>query len=123
MADEITVGANISVFKSSSMSAAVARALAEQQFTMTGTHYIEGVLGVTTSAIAVPLGSVATPGWFWAYNADPTNTIHFRNDSGGADTAMLKPGEFCLFRWDDGATPYAIADSATCLMEYVLFEN
>ena len=122
MANEITVSGSISAFKTGSMSTSVGRALIARQFTMTGTTFIEGLMSVLTSVSAVPLGGVTAPHWSWFYNTDATNYINLRNGSAGALVVKLKPGEFALFPWEDSAVPYAIANVATCLMEYLIFQ-
>lgn len=79
---------------------------------------------VGTSEEAIPLGECSAPGWALFINRDATNYIELRVSSGGAKFAKLLAGEFCLLRLGSGATvPYAIADTAACQMEYLLFNT
>lgn len=102
------------------MSSVIGRAVTNLLFTMTGNPYIEGVLSVLTSATVIPLGSVVAPHWSFFNNLDVTNFVKVRNGASGADLVKLKPGECAFFPLLDTAVPYAIADTATCLMEYLI---
>ncbi len=121
MANEISVTASLSVYKSSVMSAAVGRSITDALFTMTGSAWIESILDVLTSATVIPLGGVATPHWAYFKNLDASNFIKIRNGASGADLLKLKAGECAFCPLLDSAVPYAIADTATCKMEYVIF--
>ena len=59
-------------------------------------------------------------GYFIGRNVDSTNFIEIRPNTGVADLVRLEPGDWCLFRITDDATPYAIADTAACVLEYVV---
>jgi len=102
------------------MASAIGRSIASSLVTMSGSHYIEATLSVATSATALTLGTVTSPGYFFCKNTDSTNFVRFRNGSGGANVAKLLAGEYCLFRWDSAATPYAIADTVAVIVEYLL---
>lgn len=89
---------------------------------MTGLPYIgPSYLSVATTATLVPLGSVVAPHWAWFKNLDSTNFIKLRNGSTGADLIKLLPGEECPVPLYDGATLYAIAGTAACVLEYMVF--
>lgn len=120
MANEITFTGSLSATKAAAFSSAVGRSFTNLLFNMSGTAYIEGTLSVLTSATVIPLGGMTTPGWCVLYNLDATNFIRIMNGSGGAKVVKIKPGEPAIFPWDDTATPYAQADTATCLMEYLI---
>jgi len=87
-----------------------------------GTNYVEGTLSVTTSAIAIPLGSIGTVGFMMIINLDPTNYVTVINGSGGTALVKLEPGEFALFRCASAA-PYIQANTATCEVSYLAVEN
>lgn len=120
MANEITLTASLTIFKPSQMSTAFSRAVTNFQANMAGNFVEYGVLAVTTAAIAIPLGSVASPAWCFLMNQDPTNFIRIMNGSAGAKVIKLKPGVPAFFCWDDTAVPYAQADTATANMEYLI---
>jgi hypothetical protein len=122
VANEITFTGSLSVYKSTVMSSAISRAVAALQFNMTGSYVTEGVMSVATSATAIPLGGVTSPAWGFFMNKDQTNFIRLMNGSGGAKVVKMMAGEPAIFRWDDTATPYAIADTSACLMEYLIVQ-
>ncbi len=71
--------------------------------------------------VAIGLGSVAAPGWAMFINRDPSNFIELRVATSGAKFAKLKPGEFCLLRLGSGAqVPFALADTADAVLEYLI---
>lgn len=121
MANEITVQGGITCFKSSIMTSALYRTFPALQFTMTANYYVEGTILVGTSATLIPLGAVTTPHWAYFKNLDATNFLRLMNGSAGAKLPKLKPGEPALFPLDDTAVPYAQADTAACLLEYLIF--
>lgn len=121
MANEISFSGALSGFKSTAMAERVGRSVVDFLATMSGTAFASSTVTVATSATAIPLGSIVTPGWFWAKNLDATNFVRLMNGSGGAAVAKLLPGEPCVFRWDSLAAPYALADTAACLLDYLLF--
>lgn len=120
MAQEITFGYSLTVYKPSVMAQALNRAVAEQRITMTGTTLVYGTMSVATSATAVPMGQVTAPGWCWFHNLDPTNYLTIRNGSGGADLLQLLAGESFWCRLISTAAPYAVANTAACGLEYIL---
>lgn len=120
MANEITVALSLSALKSSVMSATVGRALASGSFTMTGNPWSEGTISVATSATVIPLGTVTQPHWAWFKNLDATNFLKIRNGISGADFARLLPGEPAIVPLEITSVPYAIADTAACLLEYLI---
>lgn len=121
MANEICLDAKLSVYKSSVMSSAVGRGGTPRSYTMTGTFWIEGMLSVATSATLIPMGQVVAPHWTWFKNLDSTNFIKIRNGSSGADVIKLKALEEAPVPLLDSGTFYAIADTAACLLEYMVF--
>ena len=79
-------------------------------------------IGITEEAL--PLGEVAAPGWCLIINRDETNFVNLRVATAGAIFAKLKPGECALLRLGSGAAaPYAIADTAACQVEGLIFDT
>lgn len=84
-------------------------------------QYIRQKQSIGTSEEAIVLGEITTPGWAMFINRDSTNFIELRVATGGAKFAKLKAGEFALLRLGSGAqVPYAIADTAACVLEYLI---
>jgi hypothetical protein len=120
MANEINLTLSMSVLKSSVMNTPLGLTFQSLIYSMTGNYVTGGTVTVTTAAMALPLGSVANPGYMIARNMDATNFLRFMNGSGGAKVAKLKAGEACIFPWDETATPYVQADTAAIVLAYVL---
>lgn len=121
MADELTVDLKLS-YRGATMSSAVTRQVVQALLSASGGHYQSGILTVTTSAIAIPLGSVTTAGYGYFKNLDDTNFIKIRAGSGGTDVVKIKPLESAVFRLASNS-PYAIADTASCNLEYMIVED
>jgi hypothetical protein len=79
----------------------------------------------TTSAIAIPLGSVISAGgWLFVKNNDPTNYVQVKTSTGGTVFARLLSGEFCLLRLDASITaPAVIANTASCSISFCIFDS
>lgn len=80
---------------------------------------------ITTSEVALNLGGISAPGFLLAINLDPTNFVSLRVASGGAKCAHLYPGGGpALIPLDSGMqVPYAIADTATCVIEFLVIST
>ena len=77
---------------------------------------------VGTTEEAMDLGELATIAWCWIKNHDGTNFVELRTATAGTKFAKLLAGEAALFRFGSGVTaPYLIADTAACLVEYIIF--
>ncbi len=121
MANEITITASLAAFKAAIMSSAIGRAVSGLSFTMNGNDSIQKAsFSVATSATLIPLGGIAAPHWAWFRNLDATNYVQLQNGVSGAVFARLYPGEFFLGPLDNGSTPYAIANTAPILLEYLI---
>lgn len=121
MANELSVSGSFSYSRGNF--ASLARSVSALGVNVNADPLICDVLSVTTSELAIPLGGVTAGGnWVWLKNLDGTNFVEVRVGTGSTKFCKLKPGEFALFRLGSGITaPYIIADTATCLVEYVLF--
>lgn len=96
--------------------------LALTSFDMTGVPYERRSFSVPTSATAIPLGDVTTPGWFAIKNLDATNYVEIMTASGGSVCLKLKAGEFALFRFGVAA-PALKANTAIVLVDYLLLQD
>jgi hypothetical protein len=118
--NEITVTASLSAYKASVMSSAIGRSVTGLTFTMTGSFYIEGVVSVGITATLIPLGGVTAPHWGYFINKDSTNYLTIRNGATGADVGQLFPGEPAYIPLLSTGVYYAVANTAPCLLEYMV---
>ncbi|HAX91569.1 MAG TPA: hypothetical protein DCY07_05085, partial [Rhodospirillaceae bacterium] len=91
-------------------------------FDLTGAGVAAGVLSAATSAAAIPLGGVTTPGGFLLVkNLDATNYIEIGFDSSGfVAIAKLKAGQAALIPLKNA--PWIQANTAACLCQYRIFD-
>lgn len=91
----------------------------------TGAKKVENQVSVATSATAIPLGSVTSPGWAWFKNMDATNflVIHDGATKAGHTIARLYPGKEFVVPLDPTCVPYATADTGACLLDYCIAQQ
>ncbi len=118
MANELTLSASIK-FAKGNRSANMSKS--GLQLDVTGTNYVSKTQVVGTTAEALDKGEMTTPGYVLIKNNDTTNFVEVRDGSGGADVVKIRAGGFALFQLAT-ATPFVIADTAACEIEYVLIE-
>lgn len=119
MSNEITISGLLSFAKGS---LADSLSLTGLLATMAGADYIKSTQLVTTSEAALNIpAAIGTPGYIFMVNRDATNFIKVRAASGAADLIKIHPGKFALFELA-AASPYVIADTASCQIEYLLIE-
>ncbi len=124
MANELTMSAAISYEDDSFTDEGLS--LEEVVKSVTTKKFIKHKQSVGTSEEAIVLGEVTTPGYAFFINRDPTNYIELKVATGGAIFARLDPdtnqdgkGGFAFLKLGSGAAaPYAMANTAACLMEY-----
>ena len=119
MANEITIGVNLSFSKSgTSESFKVASATD----TMAGTDYVKGTQQVpTTPGAALGLGGITTPGYLMIVNNDSSNPVDIKNGTGGAVVARVDPGMPAAFQLAT-TTPWVMATGGVVEIEYLLIE-
>jgi hypothetical protein len=115
MADELTIRASLSFEKNDTL---VELLLGPKKRDVAGTHGKRERQNIGTVEEAVAMGDVAAGGYVLVVNRDPTNYVQLRSGTGLQAFARLLPGDFCLFRLDNGATLYAIANTAACDIEF-----
>ncbi len=120
MSNELTFTCAGTFYKPSVMGMAVGRSWVGQQLNVSGSPWIEGTVSCPTSAQAIPLGQVTAPHWAYFHNLDATNYLTIRNGASGADLIQLKPGEQCWVPLLSTCTPYTLANTAACLLEYLI---
>ena len=120
MADEITVTGLLAVTKSPAAAESVGESALT--FDLTGTKHVKGIQNIDTSAEAIGLGDVGTPGWFFIKNIDPTNFVEILASTVGDVLLKLKAGELAVGRFG-AAAPAAQADTAACNIEFLIIED
>lgn len=100
------------------------KALTAQGIDVAGLRFVHNIQQIGTSEEALKLGELATLGVTWMRNLDTTNFLEVRSGTGASnDFYKFLPGEAWCWRWGSDVTaPYAIADTAACYLEYVIFE-
>jgi hypothetical protein len=90
---------------------------------LTGGGIASGIASVATSAAAIPLGGVTTPGGVAYFkNLNATNYIEIGFDSSGfVAIAKLLPGQVALIPLS--AAPWAKANTAACLLQYKIMDR
>ncbi len=121
MANELTLSVNMSFLPGDRRSAQ--RVLSALGIDVAGLRKMDTQQLIGTVEEAIGLGELATLGWAWFQNLDPTNYIELRTGTGATKFAKLLPNEACVFRFGSGITaPFAIANTAACYLDYVIWE-
>ncbi len=120
MANEITLTASLQFAKGGV--AAAPLAVNGLQVNMAGTKYVRGVESIAITETVVGIGNCTTLGYAIFHNLDATNFVTIRMATGITTGMKLKPGEYCMVRLG-GNAPCAIADTAPCLVDYMIIED
>ncbi len=120
MANELTVTGSISFTKLPV--SLISMSEPGKTFDVAGAKYVRGVQNIGIAAEAILLGDVATPGWFFIKNLDPTNFVQILTALAGAAFLKLKPGESAIGRFAVAA-PAALANVAPGNIEYLILED
>lgn len=118
MANELTLAASLKFVKGGK---SVSFGKSGVQLDVAGSNYTLKTQTIGTSEEAISLGDVATPGYILIYNLDATNFVSVRSGTGAANLVKIPAGGMALFNCAASA-PYAIADTASVSIEYLLVE-
>ena len=125
MADEITYGATLRLDNGERD---VDWIPADRVVDQAGTDFSWKTQEIGTSAEAIDLGEIGTPGVMLVMNLDGTNYVEIGYDEAGtfAPTIKLNGGaspnnDFAIFRHAQ-ATPQARANTAACQIQYLVIE-
>ena len=118
MANELTLTATLK-FDKSTKSVDVGKT--GLQLDVAGGDHITKTQSVGTSQEAIVIGEITTPGYIFVRNLDSTNYVEIRDGSSGADVVKVRAGGIALFELAT-ATPFAIANTASCEIEYTIIE-
>jgi hypothetical protein len=119
MARELTINFSMA-FNKSGLSTSMQSGT--QQLTVSGSDYARETMTVPTSITALPLGSIATPGYCMLTNKDATNFVEVYTAVAGAACIKLKAGEWAAFRFA-GAAPAVKANTAPVKIDYLLIAD
>lgn len=117
MADELTLRCNLSFEKLGTIHELL---FGPTDLDVSGNRPQRGRQNVGTTEEALLLGDAGVGGYLMAINRDATNYVEIRPGSGLADLVKLMPGDVCLFRLAADCTPYVIANTAACDLDYVV---
>ncbi len=121
MANELTLTGSLAFAKGAVGTVSLLKSGA--QVTVAGTNYARQTVSVGTSAfVALDVGGIAAAGFIFIQNNDLTNYVELAaDDSSAAACVKLLPGEFAIFRCDT-STLSAKANTAACVVEFLLIE-
>ncbi len=119
MADEITIVAELGVingnvdheFRPDSISVDQANA-----------RYIDRIQDIGTSEETVSFGDLTAKGYCALINLDSTNYVSWGHTTGNLD-CKLNAGEVALFRMDNSGALIMQANTTTCKVRVVLYDN
>lgn len=94
----------------------------DQRLTLATTRPMKRKQEIGTSEEVILLDDAATHEYLWIKNLDDTNYVEIKVATAGAIFAKLKPGRCMLVPLGSGAqAPFAIANSASCILEVASF--
>lgn len=118
MSDELRLGIVLSFSKGG----AKANRAEHIEVDVTGDAFTHEVQSVGTTEEELPQGAdLGTPGYVFIKNLDSTNYVEIGSTTGVYDIKLLA-GEVALYR-HNSATLYGKANSAACLVEYIIIET
>lgn len=116
MSDEVTIRASLQFEKLRSVAELLFGPL---DFDVSGRNFTHKRQNVGTAEEPLALDDVAPGGFVIGVNRDATNYVEIRPGSGLADLIKVGPGEPFLFRTAADSTPYVIANTAECELEFL----
>jgi len=122
MADELTAQAFLSYTKNG---VTFPLSIPSDTFDVAGTALIAGRPSIGFAAHeALAMGEVASAGWAYFKNCDATNFVQIGFDDTGAFVSFitLYPGQWAVCPLGVNA-PYAQADTAAVILDYVIFSR
>jgi hypothetical protein len=121
MANELTLTGSLSFTKG--RIAAVGMLKSGLQATVAGTAgYVRKTQSVGTSAAALDVGDITTPGFVFIQNNDVTNYVEVLDSVSGVACIRILANEFALFRFTTAA-PAVKAHTAACIIEYIVLDS
>ena len=118
MANELTINASLAFSKGGR---SVSTSVSALKLDVSGTDHIKLSQTIGTSAEAIDLGDITTPGYCLVKNLDDTNFVELRDGASGDDLVKVRAGGVALFELAT-TTPFGIADTAACECEITIIE-
>lgn len=118
MANEISLTGTLAISPSGKRSRSISLSTL---ITMSGSNYIERSQSIGTTAEALDLGEIGTPGLIYIKNLDSSNYVTVQDGSGGTAVVKILPGDEAVFMLGT-TSPYMKANSAACIVEYTIAE-
>lgn len=85
-------------------------------------RYIDRIQDIGTSEETVSFGDLTAKGLVMLQNLDSTNYVSWGHTTGNLDCRILS-GEMALFRMDNSGALIMQANTATCKVRVVLYDN
>lgn len=120
MANEVTISGSLEYADSEGSDELFT--LAEVMFSVTDKLFVRHKQAIGTTEEAIDLGGLATLGWAVFKNLSATNYVELRSATGaGNDIIKLPALGFAIFYFGSDVTaPFAIANTASCQLEYLI---
>lgn len=124
MADELSLSFSLQFSKGGRYVDTANLSTLGQEIDVSGTDYIHKTQTIGTTAEALDIGDITTCGWIVVRNLDATNYIEISRATftTGQGTVKVKAGEKAVFRLGSN-TPYALANSSSVEIQYLLIED
>lgn len=85
-------------------------------------RYIDRIQDIGTSEETISFGDITAKGMCVLYNLDSTNYVNWGHVTANLDCKILA-GEYCSFRMDDSGSLILQANTATCKVRVILYDN
>lgn len=123
MANELTINASLAYADAEDADELLA--VVNKMANVSTKAYIKHKQNIGTSEEALDLGGLTSMGYAIFVNRDSTNYVEIRSATGaGNDIIKLLAGEVALFRFGSDITaPFAIANTATVQLEYLIIST
>ena len=122
MADELTISISATYAKGNASERSWSKTA--KKIAISGNPLVANIQSIGTSEEALALGEVSgSLGWAYFENLDDTNYVEIRSATGASnDIIRVDARAAVLFRFGSDVTaPYAIANTAAVLLDYVIF--
>jgi hypothetical protein len=121
VANEITLSASFEYDKDD---AEFEQVISSLSATVSGDNFVRHKQLIGTTEEALDIGSLTTLGWCIIRNLDDENYVEIRSATGaGNDVIKIPALKFALFHFGSDVTaPFAIANTADCLIDYFISE-
>lgn len=125
MSNELKISAALQFLKGDVSVDSAGMGFGAIRITVSGTDMVQVTQAIATSATALDLGGITTPGFMLYKNITTSlshTTMKMRMGSTGADFAEVRAGEIGLVRLAS-TNPYAISSGATGQLFMIIIED